>query len=203
MSLHVKVDGSWQEIQAAGGGGGGGVGWAALEGGTVTSYTDGDGVTWNVHTYTASGNVTVTRAGLVRCLLVGGGSGAQMFFADGGQVQEGLALATEGTHPVVVGAGGNDPTGVRGESSSALGMWTGSGFGVVTQGPTSGRGAGYRNPMPLSELWTGRVSTITGTAEDYGRGGRQTIAPRPNRGDGNVGAGATGSAGIVILSVPA
>lgn len=199
----VAEPGVWVKVfpPEPAGGGGGGIGWAALDGGAVTSYTDGDGVAWNVHTYIANGSVTVTRAGLARVLVVGGGSTSPHVWADGGGVWEGLVLAEEGASPVVVGVGAT-PALLAGGSSSALGARSGSGFAAPTSGVPSGQGAGWDVANGMARLFEGHVTTIRGTEEDFARGGRNGFEPRANSGDGRV-ANADGVAGIVILSVPA
>lgn len=183
------------------GGGGGGIGWAALDGGAVTTYTDGDGVAWNVHTYLANGSVTVTRAGLVRALLVAGGSCSSFAWADGGRAWEGLILADEGAHPVAVGAGGTPAT-AGGASSSVFGKESFSGFLAPTNGVSGGQGAGWRASMGVPAIRTGYTSMIRGSAEEFGIGGANGVAARPNSGDGFIG-NTVGADGIVILSVPA
>ena len=185
-------------------GGGGGIGWAALDGGTVTSYTDGDGVAWNVHTFNASADVVVSSPGLVRGLLVSGGGGATNLWGEGGMVWEGLIFADEGTHPVTVGGGGADATTLGGGASTVLSARALSSFAGTPQGVNGGRGAGWIHTMGITPaaLVAGWMSSIAGTVEEYGRGMQTGQVPRPNRGDGNRGSGLSGSAGVVILSVP-
>lgn len=95
-------------------------------GGTISDYTDINGITWRVHLFTASGTFivsTLTSATTPRIwllLLGGGGSGgsaggnqnAKPGGAGGGEVVfvEGYQIAI-GSFPVVVGAGGTSVTG--------------------------------------------------------------------------------------------
>ena len=46
--------------------------FAQISGGTETTYTEG-GVTYNVHTFTSSGTLTVTNSGMVDTFALGGG----------------------------------------------------------------------------------------------------------------------------------
>lgn len=199
----------YQQGSAGGGGGdtGGSIAWASISGGAVTSYTDGEGVTWNVHTFNANADVTVESPGIMRGLLVSGGVCGQFTWGNGGNYWEGIVLAEQaGTFPVVVGIGGSDATGNSGRESSALGTHTGApgASGGTSPGPGVGAGVDGAGAWNAPGRVNGRFSSITGAPVEYARGAASGVAPRPNSGDGANGAAPiVGATGIVILSVPA
>ena len=53
--------------------------YAAVSGGTVTTYSSG-GLTYQVQTFTASGTLTVSNSGMVDILVVGGGAAGGPFY---------------------------------------------------------------------------------------------------------------------------
>lgn len=128
---------------AAGGGNAPGGSNPAATGGTVTTQTI-NGVSYKVHTFTASGNFVVSTGGLVDILLVGGGGSggaSQSDNAAGGgggggeyRVQTGVTVAAQ-TYSIVVGAGGIRSSGnyairgTDGESSTGL-TYTAEGGGA-------------------------------------------------------------------------
>ena len=140
-------------------------------GGVETTVTDG-GVTYKVHTFTASGDFTVSQTGLVEYLIVaGGGSGGTG--ADrttggggaGGVITGSRALTTIGIFPVVIGSGGS--TNTNGNLSSFDGLIaSGGGCGArVGFSPSNGgSGGGARH--------TGAVvgTGITGQGNNGGLG---------------------------------
>jgi hypothetical protein len=86
--------------------------WAEISGGTMTTATI-DSVDWQIHTFTASGNLTVTTAGLIEYLIVSGGGGGNGTGAaggggagGGGYLRTGKTYLASGTTSVIVGAGG-------------------------------------------------------------------------------------------------
>ena len=65
--------------------------YAAVSGGTVTTYSSG-GLTYQVQTFTASGTLTVSNSGMVDVIVVGGGGAAsQKGSSEGGGGGESLA----------------------------------------------------------------------------------------------------------------
>jgi hypothetical protein len=98
--LHYFKDGKWTALLDTS---------VSASGGTVTDITV-DGVDYKVHTFTASGDfsVTATSGGplSVEFLAVaGGGSGARAGGGAGGVLSSTSALNV-GVYPIVVGAGG-------------------------------------------------------------------------------------------------
>ena len=87
--------------------------FAQISGGTYTTYTSGS-TTYGVHTFTASGTLTVASSGVVDVLVVGGGGGGgshvNTSYGGGGggagafHEITGLFLDA-GSHTVTVGAG--------------------------------------------------------------------------------------------------
>jgi len=124
------------------------------------TYTD-TGVDYKYLTFTASGTLTVTRAGFADVLVVGGGGGGGRCMGGGGgaggYLQDEVYLDAA-THTVIVGAGGvglaslgneSRPPGAVGEASAlgsnfvAVGGGGGGGDGLAgTYGGSSGGGAG-------------------------------------------------------------
>jgi hypothetical protein len=103
ISKFSKAQGANSNIPTAGR-------FAQISGGTATTYTSG-GVTYNVHTFTSSGTLTVTSSGLVDVLVVGGGGGAGVDYGSGGGgggalIEKGGVFLEGGSTTVTVGAGG-------------------------------------------------------------------------------------------------
>ena len=49
----------------------------SMTGGSVSEYTDPDGVTWKVHQFTATTTATVTSGGYIEYVVVGGGGASK------------------------------------------------------------------------------------------------------------------------------
>lgn len=132
----------------------------SLTGGTKTTYEDGDGFLWEVHTWDTPGDYTATVSSAVTCdvLVVGGGAGGGLRgnSRSGGGGGAGAVLATElsftpGTIPVTVGAAGG--TGASGGTSKLAEAWCyGGGAGGAAQAVGvaggCGGGGGQNNPGP-------------------------------------------------------
>jgi hypothetical protein len=190
----------------------GGIGYGTATGGTSSSISDG-GVAYTLLTFTSDATLTVTKAGLFDCLLVGGGGGggANGFLVNyvGGGGGGGVALSTlylnATTYAVDIGAGGARiqqgltsrlDTGFT--SLSAVGGGNGAGgtgFGAVLDlsgyGGCSGGGAGEPAPVGTARLgaqgFTGGDGVLTrGQAGGGGGGGGA---------NGSVGSGTVGGAG--------
>jgi hypothetical protein len=110
------------------------------------TYTDG-GVNYKYITYTGSGTVTITRAGLCDVLVVGGGGGGGFYGGGGGAGGHGYdsAYLAATSHTITVGAGGlgvsspgnHFPAGLNGNSS---------GIGTLIVAPGGGGGGGVDKP---------------------------------------------------------
>jgi hypothetical protein len=132
----------------------------SITGGTETTYEDGNGFLWQIHTWATPGDYTATVNNDVTCevLVVGGGGGGgnQGSSRAGGGGGAGALLATElaftpGTIPVTVGSGGGAST-AGGTSKLAEAWCYGGGDGGDAQASGNaggcGGGGGQNNPGP-------------------------------------------------------
>jgi len=142
---------------------------------------------YKYHTFTASGNLTVTGPGTFEYLMVagagaggydgGGGGGA------GGLLQSSGIISTTGTYPVVIGAGGAAVTGY-----TQPGSGTASTFNSLSA--TGGGAASYCAPSPT-------YAPSTATTGGSGGGGMLTNSNQTsNGGAGIAGQGNAGGNGI-------
>lgn len=160
-------------------------------GGTVTSAMVG-GQTFRIHTFLASGTLTVDRAGTVQALIVAGGGGGGGYGGGGGGgggvISTVMTLAT-GNHTVTVGAGG--AMGANGGNSvfngqTAIGGGHGSvGGGRTDWAATSGGSGGGGSDTNVS-FHPGGAGTV---GQGNAGGTRQTNGP----GAGGGGAGGVGA----------
>jgi hypothetical protein len=192
-------------------------------GGTITETTV-NGALYRVHTFTTSGDFTVTTGGEVEYLIVGGGSGGAQnnYFGvagSGGGVLEGtITPSGPVVYSIVVGSGGQalgssgNPgsyaAGYNGQPSSAFGLTAGGGINSnlnngVSGTPQSylsynaGGGAGGAATGP-SGPGPGYASSITGVEVKYagGGGGGDSGAAGVDGGGSAANAGARGGDGI-------
>jgi hypothetical protein len=167
------------------------------------TYTDG-GISYKYLTFTASGTLTVTKAGFaeVVCVAAGGGGGGGLGGSlrssgggGGGGVIEQLILLTVGTHTVNIGAGGaggvGSADGAKG-GNTALGSFIqteGGGFGA---GPSSlNGGAGGSGGGAGGGTGSGAGGSATSLQGHAGGNGEGTSANF--RGGGGGGASAAGA----------
>jgi hypothetical protein len=228
----------WALDRPASAGPGGGAlpglgGWAEITAVTgspqETTYTDTNGTTWKVWTFTGAGSITTT-AGLLDVLVVGAGSGASpQGGGGGGGVRTGIHLIPATTHAVTVGAAGAvsttggmsafgnvaaamggvgaGPVAIPGSAALRPNNFAGGGGGQACMlDKFGGGGAG----APAGGTTTGGVglhSSITGTDAEYGRGGNgPTGGPVGIGYGGNMDPSNTpygGEAGAVIVRRPA
>lgn len=222
--LFAKVAGAWVEIGAAAAG----MEWAEVTGGTVTTVNNPDGSVDHVHTFTAGGTLTVTKAGYARVLACGAGGSNGLGAGGGGgggDAREAIMTLPVGSHTVTVGttaASNTDQNGTTGGHSS-LGslLWAGGGSGGASygyppygpynpwlspalgalRGSTGEAGSGCRGLRVGTTPGPGHVSDISGSSVEYGKGGPYGSAPTlPGQGcrDGN---NAVGIAGQVVVRV--
>lgn len=217
MSLHVKADGTWHEIGEGGGGGGGGFSWAKVSGGTVTTYTKPTGEVMSVHTFTANGTLIVEEPGIAEVLVVAHGGFGQTNSVTGGAgggggAKDQLLLLPVGSHPVTLSESLHtnnaiDPVTtpttigdlirVNGAVPSGMGSRAGGGGqgGIATnQGQGGGAGGGaatgaFEENEDRTVPGRGVVSTITGEAVEYGRGGLGGPQANSQRASGPPGTG--------------
>jgi hypothetical protein len=163
---------------------------------TTTTYA---GRTYNVHTFTATGNstFTVTRGTTTEAevlVVAGGGGGGGRHGGGGGGggfITSTIASLSVGPYPIVIGAGGEgrtfDARGLNGGNSSAFGLTAiggggGGSWDVDRAGSSGGSGGG------ASYIGT---AGSAGTAGQGFAGGNST-SPNANGGGGG-GAGSVGS----------
>jgi hypothetical protein len=201
---------------------GGGIPKAVFSsGGTTSSYSSG-GITYSVRTFTATGTLVCSTAGLCDLLLVGGGAGAGYTYTStyragaggGGQL---LSLnnvyVPAGSYSIVIGAGGAagvTPSGidfynVRGNNGGLTSM---NGIALAIGG--GGGGYGYNGNDFVNQFGipggNGGGGGLSNSGTKYGgpslaggyAGGDATVAGGSGGGGGGAGgAGATnGTAGI-------
>lgn len=200
-------------------------GWNAASGGTEATISNylSTGQTWKTHTFTSSGTLNITNAGLTfSVLLVGGGgygSGNTGAAGGGGEVVENTSMTlTTGSKTITVGGSDQNTVALgltarcgtggggafaRGGSSyygattyiGGLGYDTGS--GLIGGG---GAGNGGSSPSNTTELpGPGRASSVSGTSYTYSPGGtgRKTGAGPTQTiiGGGGNGGGGSGQPG--------
>lgn len=194
--------------------------WAMVSGGTQSSYTLADGTSWVAHTFTSSGTLTVSKPGLLDCMVVGTGGGAQERYGrwglgGGGAVRWGVNQLTEtGSYAVTVGSpsGILSPTSVpvyrsgAGESGRSFegafnASKSGPGGGGAPRGVSedSGTQTGGGQGGTLYGLYeySGITLNYSGSNYEYGGGGVNNSEVRYGKGTGVNYVGNGG--GIVIV----
>ena len=196
--------------------GGGGIRKAVTSNTPTGNYTEG-GIVYDYYVFTGSSTFTVTKAGMVEALVVGGGGGSAGSNNSGGTGGNGSAwqgniFLSQETHTVTIGAGGG------GGSSGTNGDVKGQGgfpsrLGNFQCGGGTGRtwvqGAGTGASLSGQ---TGIITTINnGVSTEYARGGNAsggTGNAAANTGNGANGrvafdlSGFSGGSGIVIVRIP-
>ena len=187
--------------------------FAKISGGTFTQYSDG-GVTYDVHTFTSSGTLTVTESGVVdACIVAGGAAGGCSYDASafnfgggggGGVIEQSGVFLEPGTYAIVVGAGGAIKD-VEGGGDSSFDQFTAVGGGLggsrltnraFTQarlGGSGGGGTGYTDAVALEGSFTAGAIGTAGQGNDGGNG--QTGGGAASGAGGGGGAAAVGSDG--------
>ena len=182
-----------------------GAGPADFSDAATGTYTD-TGIDYKYLTFTASGTLTVTRAGLCDLLIIGGGGGGGRERAGGGGAGGYLAITQgylpTGTLTVTVGAGGaggisgsgNNAFMGRNGAASRLGDFYapggGGGFGQTAGGFGSGANGGSGGGAGGNQTGTGTGGT--GVPVIGNDGGPATIGGSGSGGGGGGGAGAVG-----------
>jgi hypothetical protein len=228
MGMFTKITGAWQEIGVSAVGS---TQWAQVTGGTVTTYTKPDGAVMEVHTFTASGTLTVETPGYAEVLVVGGGGGGKndnanaagggagavrwgMFSLPAGSlaatVGNGGAIATTGglsSLGAVLKAGGGEQgwawrSGAGANAAGGGGASGGAAFGSASQANYAGGGSG--GTVYGAAALDGVTLAVTGAAVEYARGGPATGATSTAKGSGGSAGGGSptaGVAGVVIVAV--
>ncbi|HMO07718.1 MAG TPA: hypothetical protein PKD10_08725, partial [Paracoccaceae bacterium] len=162
--------------------------YAARASGGTQSHVQVGPLWYRLHTFTAGGTLTVTRAGSLEYLVVGGGGGGAGATGSpgggggGGGVRAGATLVSPGAIAVTVGAGG------AGGVSSAMASAQGTSGGASALGSIAsvvGGGGG------------GRVNSAAGSGGSGGGGGSASSdATTPAGGAGTAGEGNAGGTGF-------
>jgi len=151
--------------------------WATVSNTPTGTYKGDDGHTYAYYLFESDGTLTVTTAGLLEVLLVGGGGGTNYVGgAVGGYIINGLHPFTADAHTVSIGAGGKKDSGPGGRTTVGP-LTTGlASFGNGTAG-TSG------------DTTTPYVTTLTGAAVNVsGSRSKSTYGGAGSGGDGQRGA---------------
>jgi hypothetical protein len=170
-------------------------------GGTITT-ADG----YKIHTFTSSGDFTVTSGGSVEYLIVAGGGAGGYSYAGGGGGGGTLSSTfsvTSTIYSVVVGGGGTSgyangvgSVGGNGENSSVFGVTSigggGGGHYVGVAGASGGCGGGGGANEEIT------TAPVGGTGSQGGNGGTGSGGLNPYAGGGGGGAG--GNGGPVLTS---
>jgi len=190
-------------------------GFISASGGTVSISGS-----YKIHTFTSSGDFTVTTSGPVaRYLMVAGGGGGGKANAGGGgaggffvtgsdTIFSNVFYANVGTYSVVVGAGGAGATaapntGSKGGDSSVFSITTfgggggggiNLGSGAVYNGQPGGSGGGGSNDG--GTVGTGGAATSGSVAAALGNRGGTPTANNNGPGGGGGGSATTGSANV-------
>jgi hypothetical protein len=185
-----------------------GAGNADFSDAATGTYTDG-GIDYKYITFTGSGTLTVTEAGLADVLVVGGGGGGGETggAGGGGAVTQGQVFLFDGAYSIVIGGGGSSATGgANGGTGSFSSVYLTDKSPLVSFGGNGGLGffsggangtGGY--PNGVTGGLTGISSSITGSAVTYAvrSGGNDKGAS----GLGTASTSQPGNAGTVIIRV--
>jgi hypothetical protein len=192
-ALEMYYAGTWATIKS--------VGISSATGGTVT--TSGN---FNIHTFTSSGNFTVSQAGASFDILMVAGGGGGGGSTGGGGGAGGLIYTTgvtltESTYALVVGAGGaaGPNQGAAGDGSNSTGfslIAVGGGKGAFSNPSTFGL-AGNGGSGGGAQMYEGRgnVTPGLGTSGQGNNGGAGFNGAVNGTAGGGGGAGVAGSAG--------
>jgi hypothetical protein len=165
---------------------------------TTATYTDG-GINYKTYAFTGSGSITLSKGGLVDCLVVAGGGGGKTNWGGGGggSLIRNQIFLPAATHTITVGAGGSYTSNLGIGAISAIGLGTntylnsaiGGGSATGTAGNygacgSGGNGAGFQGLAINSNLgYDGGTSTST----NHAGGGGGIGGAAPNIGTANVG----------------
>ena len=174
----------------------GGTTWSGVKasGGTITY--DGD---YKIHTFTGSGDFTVTQAGNVRVLVVAGGGGSGPSSEEdntgsggggaGGSVESGTLPVTVKVYSITIGAGG--AADYNGNDSIALGLTAfggGCGTGYIGIDGGCGGGGGWAYPGGWGSQGGHGGNSNGGSGRGGGGGGMGAAGARgDDSGNGGIG----------------
>ena len=172
-----------------------GAGSANFSNAATGTYTD-SGINYKYVTFTGSGTLTVTKAGLADVLLIGGGGGGG-FNGGGGGGGGGLNYVTSfyipvGTYTTTVGAGGASQTKGVNSSLGSLLLTFGGGRGATEEDHPNGGGGGCGGGGGSTDA--GGTKNQPGGAGTFGfdGGSGRTNSSTFRNGGGGGGAGAVG-----------
>ena len=203
-SVWVCTEVDWSPVRGSSGAGDP----ALATGGIVSDYTVGD-VTYRVHTFAASGSLTVTEGGTADVLVVGGGGSGGGDLGGGGGAGgvvyvEGYTLQPQ-IYSVTVGAGGAQTGTVRygsalgndgSHSSFATLVAQGGGAGGAYWGGASqqnGRSGGSGGGGAGGNASATGVGGPPSAGGDQGSAGGGSVGGNPHIGGGGGGAGGPGT----------
>jgi hypothetical protein len=170
-------------------------------GGTVTVVGG-----YRIHTFTSSGDFTVTSGGSVEYLIVAGGGGTQSSAGSGGGsggagaggLLTNYTTVTAATYPVIVGGGGSAATNGSNSTFNSI-TAVGGGYGLQAPGVDGGSGSGVGTGGWTSYSPPG--SGIAGQGNDGGTGtGNDSDLATSGGGGGAGAAGGVGTGGIGLQS---
>ena len=206
---------------------GGGLSAADFSDAATGTYTDGDGIDWKYKTYTASGNLTTTKAGLMDIMVLGGGAGGMTNNSSwkagggGGGLRWGTFTVAATTYTITVGGGGGAQANgnasncgdvikvgggergfavTTGDNGVVRAGGGGGAGGALTNGYGHSSGAGAGGTLYGTNNYDGLSLAFTGTSIAYGRGGFAGSSTTANRGEGGDG-NASGSSGVIVVRV--
>jgi hypothetical protein len=174
---------------------------AYAEGGAISTVTQ-DGVTYRVHTFTSSGNLSVVKGGAMEVLVIaggasgggstagGGGAGGLIFdnayeVIDGQSITVTVGAGGGGVGPTVVGNDGNNSVfGTITATGGGGGGCTTGGGGFIGRNGGSGGGGAHYSSMNFGTPGTG----IAGQGYDGGNGSTGDQDTYPGGGGGGAGA---------------
>ena len=199
MGIYAKVNGEWKSVDGADAGLEGLGGWAQITSvtGMPNRYTYKDGIDWVAFEWTDTSKthtLTTQAGGLADVLVISGGNTGGTH-PQGGRIRDGIENIGTSNEIVVDTPGGSSAGGRLGDIKvPAIGS-------AINSGNVIGAG-GFGTAS--SEKVNGVLSSITGTAIEYGTALRQSAGvPITNGNLGPAGPGSSERDGAVIIRVPA
>ena len=191
---------------------------ALATGGSESTITE-NGVTYRVHTFTSSGNLTVQKSGSVEVLVVaGGGSGGVDNgggAGGGGLIDKTIYVENDTTYSIVIGAGGaarpgssDDGPGNNGANTTAFSLtaigggggsgWVNTALPPGTSSYAGGSGAGQSaSTGSPNSLGAGTTLQATSASKGVGYPGGNAVGGYGGGGGGAGGQGGTATFGNV------
>lgn len=175
--------------------------YGAATGGTSSSITAG-GQNYTLLSFTSDGTLTVSRAGLFDCLVVGGGGGqgssaTPIGGGGGGGVMRQTVYVPTGTYAVKIGAGGSAAQAGTGSAITDV-LYAAGGGGCGTHATPSGGNRGANGGGSGGFIGGGYPSIYSGVTGGLyggvGYSGGNKVGDAGTNGTGGAGGGAGGNA---------